>query len=681
MKLFKQTVRQKSLSIVCLLCCVVSISASAEDISRTDQNGNADSLYVFEPLEVRGTMVRDVIKQPMTESPGLELSTTIVERSDIARQGAKTVIDAMEYVPGALVETRGRKVKQFFSIRGQRYPYPEYAVDGALFREFHEIPYFFSATDIERIEVLRSSAAMLSGISGLSGVINIIPREYTQPETSWDIEYGSFNTFRSRLSHGGAIGKTSYALSLDTPHTEGPSGKNAAEGMTNVSGTVRWRPSKSLSIQTNLFHIYGKREVALAEPPAALRFQSNFERFDPFETTFATLKTFYRPSEKTSTELLLYYADRDHTFISETDSTHASSREWDYEWGMNLVESVALSQNNTIRGGVYYNHWTAPNGKRFYVGRRCDLDMFSAVVVDEHSFGKLTMDAGFRMERTYIDEYGAFNIGGVPKGFKKVEAITDEWEPWVTTGSFGASYFFSPYLSIHGHVASGYIRPRRGTLDINHEEPENELRIKVDAGIRGTHDRFGDVSLVGFMTRQKNAIVLSGQTDTVDSRIMELYLNRDQNQIGVEAEARSAPVFSSVRLFCTFTLMNSLAEKADKMEENKELPGTIISGGINSIFSRCDFNIFWKYVSAYESARFAASVNGEPPVPQPLGDFLSFNLTAGRSFSLRHNATSGSRLKTRVYLEIRNIFDETFSTVVGYPDYGRRYTLGLRQIF
>ena len=53
-------------------------------------------------------MVRDVIKQLMTESPGLELSTTTIERSDIARQGAKTVIDAMEYIPGVLVETRGR---------------------------------------------------------------------------------------------------------------------------------------------------------------------------------------------------------------------------------------------------------------------------------------------------------------------------------------------------------------------------------------------------------------------------------------------------------------------------------------------------------------------------------------------------------------------------------------------
>ena len=96
MKLFKHIVRQKSLGILYLFFCAVSIHASAEDISRADQTGNADSLYVFEPLEVRGKMIRDVIKQPLTESSGLELSTTVLERSDIARQGAKTVIDAIK---------------------------------------------------------------------------------------------------------------------------------------------------------------------------------------------------------------------------------------------------------------------------------------------------------------------------------------------------------------------------------------------------------------------------------------------------------------------------------------------------------------------------------------------------------------------------------------------------------
>jgi outer membrane receptor protein involved in Fe transport len=36
--------------------------------------------------------------------------------------------------------------------------------------------------------------------------------------------------------------------------------------------------------------------------------------------------------------------------------------------------------------------------------------------------------------------------------------------------------------------------------------------------------------------------------------------------------------------------------------------------------------------------------------------------------------------RIRVYLEIMNLGDSRYSTVVGYPDYGRRFTLGIRQI-
>jgi len=47
--------------------------------------------------------------------------------------------------------------KQLFSVRGQRYPYPEYSIDGALFREFYEMPYFLSSEDVQRVEVIRSA--------------------------------------------------------------------------------------------------------------------------------------------------------------------------------------------------------------------------------------------------------------------------------------------------------------------------------------------------------------------------------------------------------------------------------------------------------------------------------------------------------------------------------------------
>jgi hypothetical protein len=90
---------------------------------------------------------RDLIERPFTESPGLETATSVVGRKEIEQMHAYSVIDAMKYVPGAWTETRGRKVKSFFSVRGQRYPYPGYLIDGAWFREFHEIDYYLGAVN------------------------------------------------------------------------------------------------------------------------------------------------------------------------------------------------------------------------------------------------------------------------------------------------------------------------------------------------------------------------------------------------------------------------------------------------------------------------------------------------------------------------------------------------------
>ena len=68
-----------------------------------------------------------------------------------------------------------------------------------------------------------------------------------------------------------------------------------------------------------------------------------------------------------------------------------------------------------------------------------------------------------------------------------------------------------------------------------------------------------------------------------------------------------------------------------------------------------------------------ASKEGEPPTPQPLGDFHVLNATVGWSFGGEHQA--------RIYAEVKNLTDKEFSTVVGYPDLGRRFIIGISQTF
>ena len=200
---------------------------------------------------------------------------------DIRRQGSTNVVEAMNYIPGGLIETRGRQVKQFLSIRGQKYPYPDYAINGVWQKEFEELPYFFSTSDIEEIEIVRSSAALLTGLSGMAGLINIKTREYTNPETNLELEYGSYNNLHTHLSNGGKIGSFSYATGIGYDKNDGPSGKHSKEEMINFYSQIQWQPSEKLSIKANLFYLDGKRELRIAEFPADKRYRDMIQNFDP----------------------------------------------------------------------------------------------------------------------------------------------------------------------------------------------------------------------------------------------------------------------------------------------------------------------------------------------------------------------------------------------------------------
>jgi outer membrane receptor protein involved in Fe transport len=626
-------------------------------------------------VSVTGKRDRDVVSEPRRESPALEIVTSTISQREIKRQGAKTIVDAVKYIPGAMIETRGRKVKQFVSFRGQRYPYPDYAVNGAWQREFHETPYFFATNDIDRIEVIRSSAALLTGLSGLAGVINIVTKNYEQPQTSREIEYGSFGTFRTHISHGGKFGNMSYASGIGFRHTDGPPKKHAAERLANFYGSLGWIPNNKLTMRLDLFHLDGKRELALADEPAAIRFRTELVSFSPFRTTLTNLKIRYQPSDEVATDILLYYTHRDPTLIDEDENTHEITKtsERDFESGANIIQSVTLSENNVLRFGGLYNRWIAPNGKRFYVGKRCDLSTYSAVVANEHRFNRLSLDAGLRWQKTYIENYGAFNINGSSKLFKKVTSVKDEWEPSLFQGSVGLVYYFPMNYSLFLNTSAGEILPRRGSLDLNLQKPENEQRIKIDVGLKKMWYGIGQISVTGFLVNQKSAIVLSGQLHDSETRTMELYLNRNQDQFGLEFETKVTSMFDFADAFLNVAVMSSRMEVDGEKQRNKELPQIITNCGIYANYNSYDFTILGQYISSFESTRFVASTQDNPAQAQPLGDFVAINVTFGKTII--------KSINTRIYLEIQNLTDQNFSTVVGYPDFGRRFTLGVMQRF
>lgn len=635
-----------------------------------DKSSLPQTTYEIDSVVIRARKEsHNLMEKPYTEPNSLTPSISIISHTNIVRQGATNVVEAMKYIPGGLIETRGRQVKQFFSVRGQKYPYPDYAIDGVWQKEFEELPYFFSTSDIQDIEIVRSSAALLTGLSGMAGLINIKTREYSSPETNIELEFGSFNDLHTHLSNGNRIGNFSYAIGAGYDKNDGPSGKHSKENMSDLFSQVKWQPSDKLIIKANLFYLDGKRELRIAELPADGKYRDMIQNFDPVRALLSNLKMVYRPSENLSSELQLFYSNRNPTFNDEVKMT--SSNEKDSEWGLNFIQSVSVTRLNILRFGGLYNHWVAPNGKRFYTGKRCDTETFSGVLVDEQRIGPVTLDAGVRWTRTYLNDYGAFNIEGDGSHFKNVTPVKDQWEPSILQTSLGASYRINNFFSLYLNTAAGQIKPATGSLNTDLSVPGNETRFKFDLGaikqLRGS----GKVTFTLFGVIQKNAIVLSGDTylDSLTNIRRALYLNRDQNQSGMEFELVSSKLYGMLQPFFNFTLMKSVMKSGDRMMTNRENPVMIASGGLYINRKSFDFNLFCKYVSPFENNRFAVIADG----PQPLGDFITIDISEGY--------TTKGRIPVRIYIRTQNLTNKKYSTVIGYPDFGRMIFAGIQVKF
>jgi len=612
-----------------------------------------------------GLMPREPFRYPLTESPGLETATTVIGAEEIRWLQAYSLVDAMKYTPGGWTETRGRKVKQFFSVRGQRYPYPDYVLDGGWFREFHETNYFLSAANIDRIEIIRSSAVLLLGPGGMTGTVHVIPRTYTKRHTQLDVIYGSDFTWRTQLSHGDTVGSTSYAVGLGFHHTDGPHDMNAEESVANLYARVVTRPTERLTIGFTAIMLCGDRELKLAEPPASGTHQTRKDSYDPMRTYMFVATARYEASEALATDVVLNFGQR------RFDGHRVGSPDWlenDYEYGARVVQSIRLTPRNTLRVGGLFNHWVTPTGKRFYVGRRGDLWTYSGVIVDEHDFGRLRVNAGYRITRTYYEDFGGFNVEGSAGGLTSVQ-VSDEWEDPLHTIMLGASYALTEQLSLHANFAWGNIAARPGMLDVDLDRPGTETRTKCDLGIKHAWDGLGEVTLTGFCVRQQDAPLTSAASVTVDGEDFALYENADRRSYGVELDVRTQRFKNGFQLFFNAVAMKTKREFAAGWARDEEVPEVILGGGISYLFRDVEFALLAKRVNEYENERFLPRGSA----PAPLGDFTEYNAKITYYF--------GKKKQHSAFVAVENISDNRYSVVAGYPDEGRQFRGGFSLAF
>lgn len=609
---------------------------------------------------------RDLQKQPLSESPGLDPATTIIGAEEIRWRNTPLLLDAMEFAPGAWTETRGRKEKQFFSMRGQRYPYPDILIDGAWFRSFTETAYHFSAANLGQIQALRSSAGLLLTPESLGGAINLQPREYLAPELQLDASFGTRRTTRNHINYGDGSDRFGYAVGAGFYHTDGPTGRNARENVADWFGRVQGKPADALTLSLTAFALYGDRELETALPPADLATRSRIEAYDPFRNHIVIGKLRVKESDTAVTELIANFAHREYTFHQTPPLAAAMERDWEY--GLRATQTFQPARANTLRFSGLFSRWECPTGKRFFWPRPADLWTYTAGVVDEQALGRCTLNLGYRLSQTYYAEFGGYAIEGSAGRLNTVRT-TDTWEDPLHTLSAGASVAMNNHWALFGNSTWGHVAAPLSALTTSLTRPENETRTKLDLGLRGAWPAYGEVTFTAFGVYQDATTIYANDTRRgPDGQPVALVRNGVARSYGLELETRTRRFDRGTQLFLNLVAMRTDLHAAGGWVRDREVPQIILGGGGSHRWRNWELTFLAKHVGRYENDRFVT-----PAVPMALANFV--NLSADLAYWL------GKDHRSKIHLGADNLRDERYSTVNGYPNAGLSVSGGMSLVF
>ncbi|AHG91573.1 TonB-dependent siderophore receptor [Gemmatirosa kalamazoonensis] len=201
---------------------------------------------------------------PLRDTPQ---AVSVVTRQLIADQAMQGMADVVRYVPGVSM-SGGEGHRDQPTIRGNSST-ADFFVDGVR----DDAQYYRDLYNVERVEALKGSNAMIFGRGGGGGVINRVMKQAEwAPTRTITVEGGSFDHKRGALDVGAALGRAAVRL----------------DGVYEKSGVFRDVPG---------FRRYGVNPTAALALSPSTTLRASYEYFDDDRTVDRGIPSFQgRPS-------------------------------------------------------------------------------------------------------------------------------------------------------------------------------------------------------------------------------------------------------------------------------------------------------------------------------------------------------------------------------------------------
>ena len=186
-------------------------------------------------------------------------SITLITADDIDNLAIANLSDLLRDLAGFSVSRSGVLGAQTqIRVRGSEANHILVLIDGIEANNSAQNDEFnwgnISASDIERIEVIRGPQSSIYGSDAMSGIINIITKTSKEKnEVQAFTEYGSFNTTNNGLSIGVKNKKFNARFGISELSTEGENisregTENDGYEISSMNIKAEWAPSKNLNI-------------------------------------------------------------------------------------------------------------------------------------------------------------------------------------------------------------------------------------------------------------------------------------------------------------------------------------------------------------------------------------------------------------------------------------------------
>jgi vitamin B12 transporter len=640
---------------------VTVLAADAVQAQGEPENPKGPLAEVVREDEKAVDLPEMVVTPTRTPTPTREAasSITVISQDMIEGSNKASVLEILKSVPALdVVRTGGPGGTTSVFIRGAKSEHTLVLIDGVEMNDPISAGRTFNfanltSDNIERIEIIRGPQSVLYGSDAIGGVINIITkRGKGRPCLAVLWEWGSFATFREKLTFSGGTKAYHYSFSLsrlDTAgisaaHAEGGNLERDGLGSTNVSTKLGWAPSDWLELGF-VFRYAGAR-IDIDNHGGAGGDDPN-HKVDSHQLFLKTQGSISLLEDLWRQEIgfLLTYHSMDD--VNDIDTVHP----------FDMAES-------SFEGLIVKLDWQH--------------------ILDLHKTNTLTFGAEIEEESGQSDYYSQSAWGPYTSTLDRKAALSmgfyvqDQikmWDCFFTTLGLRADHHSRSGWVVTYRLASAFLLDATGTkfkatLGSGFKSPsifqlyssygdldlESEESLGMDIGIEQT---LMDKKIIGGATFFYNLFDNLIDFDTATSKFLNV----------AEAESKGVELYGMVRPMANLTLrahfIHTIArDKASKEDLLRRARNRFFLGADLRLLARIRINVALHYIGSRADKDFSSW----PAQPVTLDPYVLVNLAV--SYEFNENIT--------IFCRVVNLLNEEYVEATGFGTLGLSGTLGFR---